>query len=211
MELAQHFKNYLMQALVVPSIVPSGHANTSTIQTRVLSTSRSLTMHIVLLALALIATLASPAHAQNAATSIAKDATQASKTARLSIDALCAQLTLDEVTAIVGKNFERRPEKEKLYQSCTYGDNKEKGQLRVRHFSLSNSILKEAGWRKFVESDAKGKIIERDGVLVSHLRRNKFGTDSIWFKDRQGRELELHVNSGVTENQAVALAKAAID
>lgn len=211
MELVQQFKNYLMQALFIPFIVLSEHANTSTIQTRVLSTLRSLTMHIVLVALAIIATFTSPAHAQNAATNIAKDAAQASKTARLSIDALCAQLTLDEVTAILGKNFERRPEREKLYQSCTYGDSKEKGQLRVRYFSLSSGILKEASWRKFVESDAKGKIVERDGVLVSHFRRNKFGTDSIWFKDHQGRALELNVNSGVTEDQAVALAKAAMN
>lgn len=34
MELSQHFKNYLMQALVFPFIVLSGQANTSAIQTR---------------------------------------------------------------------------------------------------------------------------------------------------------------------------------
>ena len=60
-------------------------------------------------------------------------------------------------------------------------------------------------------AEAKGKVIERDGVLVSHLRRDRFGTDSIWFKDRQGRALELNVNSGITEDQAVALAKSAMD
>jgi hypothetical protein len=46
---------------------------------------------------------------------------------------------------------------------------------------------------------------------VSHFRGKKFGTDSIWFKDRQGHALELNVNSGVTEDQAVALAKSAMD
>ena len=168
-------------------------------------------MHILLLAFAIIATFTPPAHAQSAATGIAKDAARGSKTARLSVDALCAQLTLDEVTAIVGKNFERRPDTEKLYQVCKYGDSKEQRKARVRYFSLGNSIFKEASWRKVVESDAKGKIIERDGVLVSHFRRNKFGTDSIWFKDRQGHALELVVNSGITEDQAVALAKAAMD
>ena len=162
------------------------------------------------LALAIIATSA-PAHAQSAATGIAKDAARGSKAAPLSVDALCARLTLDEVTAIVGKNFERRPEKDKLYQACTYGDSKEKGKRQIRYFSLGSSSLKEASWRKFVESEGKGKVIERDGVLVSHFRRNKFGTDSIWFTDRQGRALELNVNSGVTEDQAVALAKAAMD
>jgi hypothetical protein len=167
-------------------------------------------IQIVLLALAIIAT-STPAHAQGAATGIAKDAARGSKTARLSVDALCAKLTLAEVTAIMGKNFERKPDKEKLYQSCTYGDSKEKDTRQVRYFSLGNSIFHEASWRKFVESDVKGKIIERDGMLVSHLRRNKFGTDTIWFKDRQGRALELNVNSGVTEDQAVALAKAAMD
>jgi hypothetical protein len=211
MQLTQHFKNYLMPALVIPVIVLSGYANTSPVRPRVFFTSRSLTMHIVLLALAIMATFTPPAHAQSAATGIAKDAARGLKTARLSVDALCAQLTLDEVTAIVGKNFERRPDTEKLYQVCKYGDSKEKGKLRVRYFSLGSSILKEASWRKFVESDAKGKIIERDGVLVSHFRRNKFGTDSIWFKDRQGHALELNVNSGITEDQAVALAKAAMD
>ena len=166
-------------------------------------------MYIVLLALAIIATFTPPAHAQGAASGIAKDAARGS--ARLSVDALCAQLTLAEVTAIVGKNFERRPDKDKFYQACTYGDSKEKRNPQVRYFSLGNSIFKKESWRKFVESDAKGRVIERDGVLVSHFRRNKFGTDSIWFKDRQGHALELSVNSGITEDQAVALAKAAMD
>lgn len=166
--------------------------------------------HIAVLALAVLAT-GRPAHAQDAATGIAKDAARGSKTALLSVDALCAQLTLEEVIAIVGKNFTRRPDTEKLYQVCKYGDGKEKGKLQVRYFSLGSSRLKEAGWRKFVEVDAKGEVIERDGVLVSHFRGKKFGTDSIWFTDRQGHALELNVNSGVTEDQAVALAKAAMD
>mgnify|MGYP001618166851 CR=1 FL=1 len=168
-------------------------------------------MHSVLLALAIAATFTPPTHARSAAAGIAKDAARGSKTARLSVAALCAQLTLDEVTAIMGTNFERRPATEKLYQLCKYGDSKEKGKLRVRYFSLGSSIVQEAGWRKLVESEGKGKVIERDGVLVSHFRRNKFSTDSIWFKDRQGHALELNVNSGITEDQAVALAKAAMD
>jgi hypothetical protein len=167
-------------------------------------------MHIVLLALAIIAT-GVQAHAQSAAPGIAKDAVRELETARLSVDALCAQLTLAEVTAIMGKNYERRPDAEKLYQVCKYGDSKERGTLKVRYFSLGSSRLTEAGWRKFVEVDGKGEVIERDGVLVSHFRRNKFGTDSVWFKDRQGHALELNVNSGVTEDQAVALAKSAMD
>ena len=170
-----------------------------------------LTMHIVLVALLILATVPPPVHAQSPATGIAKDIARGSKTARLSVDALCAQLTLDEVTAIMGKNYERMKDTEKMYQVCKYGDSKEKGKMRVRYFSLGSSRLKEAGWRKFVESDAKGKIIQRDGVLVSHFRGNKFGTDSIWFKDRKGHALELNVNSGITEDQAVALAKAAMD
>ena len=168
-------------------------------------------MHVVPLALAIIAILTTPAHAQSTATGIAKDAARGSGTARLSVDALCAKLTLDEVTAIVGRNFERRPGTEQSRPVCKYGDGKEKRTMQVRYFSLGSSIFNEASWRKFVESDAKGKVIERDGVLVSHFRRNKFGTDSIWFTDRQGRALELNVNSGVTEDQAVALAKAAMD
>lgn len=210
MQLADHIKNYLMPTLAFPVVVLSECANTYPIRPRGFFTSRNLTMHIVLLALAILA-MFTPAHAQNAASRIAKDTASGSKTARLSVDALCAQLTLDEVTAILGKNFERKPDTEKLYQVCKYGDSKEKGKLQVRYFTLGSSILKEEGWRKFVESEGKGKVIERDGVLVSHFRRNKFGTDSIWFKDRQGRALELNVNSGITEDQAVALAKAAMD
>lgn len=167
-------------------------------------------MRIVFFAFVIIAS-SLPAHAQSPATGIAKDAARGPKTARLSVDALCAKLTLKEVTAVMGMNFERRPEKDKLYQACTYGDSMEKSTLKVRYFSLGSSRLNEAGWRKFVESEAKGKVIERDGVLVSRFRRNKFGTDTIWFKDRQGNALELNVNSGVTEDQAVALAKAAMD
>ena len=167
-------------------------------------------MHIVLLALAIIATFTAPAHTQGAATGIAKDAARGSKTARLSVDALCAQLTLDEVTAIMGKNFERRPDSEQLFRECQYGDSKDK--QRVRYFSLGSSILTEASWRKTVEAGGKGKVTERDGVLVSHSRGNVFGAlDDIWFKDRQGHALELNVNSGITEDQAVALAKAAMD
>ena len=184
--------------------------------------SRTITFSMLMLTVAVLslascsdggsssATNTPPAHAQSVASGIAKDAARGSKTAQLSVDALCLKLTLDEVTAIVGKNFERRPDHEKVFHACTYGDSREKQQ--VRYFSLGNTMFKEAAsWRKFVESDAKGKVIERDGVLVSHFRRNKFGTDSIWFKDRQGRALELNVNSGITEDQAVALAKAAMD
>ncbi len=151
------------------------------------------------------------AHARSVATGIARDVAQGSKTARLSADALCAQLTLDEVTAIMDKNFERRPDK--LFQECKYGDRKDK--QRVRYFSLGSSILKEAGWRKMVESGGKGKVIERDGVLVGHSRHSRgkgFGDlDEIWFKDRQGHALYLRVNAKISEDQAVALAKAAMD
>ncbi len=151
------------------------------------------------------------AHARSVATGIARDVAQGSKTARLSADALCAQLTLDEVTAIMDKNFERRPDK--LFQECKYGDSKDK--QRVRYFSLGSSILKEAGWRKMVESGGKGKVIERDGVLVGHSRHSRgkgFGDlDDIWFKDRQGHALYLRVNAKISEDQAVALAKAAMD
>lgn len=165
-------------------------------------------MHIVVLAFAVLTAFAQ-AHAQSASTGVAKEAARGSRTVPLPADALCAKLTLDEVTAIMGKNFEQRPHT--LYPGCKYGDSLEKGKLQVRYFTLGNSRLNEAGWRKFVESEGKGKVVERDGVLVSRFRRNKFGTDSIWFKDRQGHALELNVNSGLTEDQAVALAKSAMD
>ena len=64
-------------------------------------------MHIVLLALAIISTFA-PAHAQSAATGIAKEVARGSKAAPLPVDALCTRLTIDEVTSIMGKNFEQR-------------------------------------------------------------------------------------------------------
>ena len=165
-------------------------------------------MHIAVFAIAILTALGQ-AHAQGAATGVAKEAARGPRTVPLSAEALCAKLTLDEVTAIMGKNFEQRPHT--LYPGCKYGDSKEKGKLQVRYFTLGNSSLKEANWRKVVESEGKGKVVERDGVLVSRFRGNKFGTDSIWFKDRQGHALELNVNSGVTEDQAVALAKSAID
>jgi len=166
-------------------------------------------MPIVMFALAIIATVTSSAHAQSAATGIAKDAARGSKT-RLSVDALCAQLTLDEVTAIMGKDFVRRPDTEQLFQECKYGDSKDK--QRVRYFSLGSSIVTEASWRKMVESGGKGKVTERDGVLVGHHRANGFGAlDDIWFKDRQGHALYLSVNTKITEDQAVALAKAAMN
>ena len=166
--------------------------------------------HIALLALAIIATFTPSAHAQSAATGVAKDAARGSKTARLSVDALCAQLTLDEVTAIMGRNFERRPDTEHLFRECRYGDSKDKE--RVRYFSLGSNILKEASWREMVESGGKGKVTERDGVLVGDYRGNGFGAlDDIWFKDRQGHALYLRVNAKITEDQAVALAKAAMD
>ena len=167
-------------------------------------------MHILLLALAIIATFTPPAHAQRAATGIANDAARGSKTARLSVDALCAQLTLDEVTAIMGRNFERRPDGEQLFKECKYGDSTDK--QRVRYFSLGSNIVSEASWRKTMESGGKGKVTERDGVLVGHHRGNDFGAlDDIWFKDRQGHALYLRVNAKITEDQAVALAKAAMN
>ncbi|MBU0483889.1 MAG: hypothetical protein KKB30_05180 [Proteobacteria bacterium] len=150
-------------------------------------------------------------HTQGMAAGTKKDAGHGSKTTGLTTDELCAQLTLDEVNTIMGKKFERRLDTEKLYQGCTYGDSTEKGRLQVSYFSLGNSRLQKESFRKFVESEAKGKIVERDGLLVSHFRRNNFGTDSIWFEDRQGHALELNVNSGISEDQAVALVKAAMD
>lgn len=165
-------------------------------------------MHIMVLAIAIL-TASAQAHAQSAASGVANEVARGSRTAPLSADALCAKLTLDEVTAVMGRSFERRPHT--LYPGCKYGDSNEKNKRQVRYFTLGNSTLKEAGWRKFVESDGKGKVVERDGVLVSRFRGNKFGTDSIWFKDRQGRALELNVNSGLTEDQAVALARSAMD
>ena len=170
------------------------------------SIGSSLTIRSVLLALAIVATFTPPAHTQGEAAGIAKDAARGSKTARLSVDALCAQLTLDEVTAIMGKDFERRPDAEQSFQECKYGDSKDK--QRVRYFSLGSSIMKEAGWRNTMES-IKGKVSERDGVLVSHSNRGAL--IEIWFKDRQGHALYLRVNSGITEDQAVALAKASMN
>jgi len=120
-------------------------------------TSRRLTMHIALRVLAIIATLAPPAYAQSVATGIARDAAQGSKTARLSVDTLCAQLTLDEVTAIMGENFARRPDTEQLFRECKYGDSKDK--QRVRFFSLGSNILKEASWRKMFESGGKARSL----------------------------------------------------
>jgi hypothetical protein len=168
-------------------------------------------MHIALLVVAISAASTPPAHAQGVGTGMARDAARGSKTARLSADALCAQLTLDEVTAVMGKNFERRPDK--VFLECKYGDSKDTE--RVRFFSLGSSILKEAGWREMVESGGKGKVTERDGVLVGHSRPSRgkgFGAlDEIWFKDGQGHALYLRVNAKISEDQAVALAKAAMD
>jgi hypothetical protein len=130
----------------------------------------------------------------------------------LSVDDLCAKLPVDKVTAIMGKNFNRRTDGEALFRECKYGDSKDK--QRVRYFSLGSfeSGRTEASWRKEIESGGKGKVSARDGVLVGDRRGNGFDTfDSIWFRDRQGRALYLTVNSGVTEDQAVALAKAAMD
>ncbi len=168
-------------------------------------------MRIALTVLAVFAALMSSAKAQGTASGVAKDVARGSKTARLPVEALCAKLTLDEVKAIAGKAFERRTDMEKTFQVCKYGDSQEHAKMQVRYFTLGSSVMTAESWRKFIEVDAKGKVIERDGMLVSHLRRNKFGNDTVWFKDRQGRALELHANSGITEDQAVALAKAAMD
>jgi formylglycine-generating enzyme required for sulfatase activity len=163
-------------------------------------------MHIVLLALAIIVT--APAH--GAATAIGQDAARRAQPPRLSVDALCAQLTLAEVAAIMGKNFVRRPDTEELFKECKYGDSQDK--QKVRYFSLGSQTMTEASWRKSVESGGKGKVTARDGVLVSDRRGRGFGAlDEVWFTDRQGRALYLRVNAKITEDQAVALAKAAMN
>jgi len=206
MQLTQHIKKCQMPALA--SDHPVRMLDGIPYRPRVVFTSSSLTMHIVGLALVIVAMSIPSAHAQSAATGIANDAARGSKAGRLSVDALCAQLTLDEVTAIMGREFERRPDGEQLFRECRYGDSKDK--QRVRYFSLGSNILTEASWRKVVESDGKGKVTERDGVLVGDYRGNGFGAlDDIWFKDRQGHALYLRVNAKITEDQAVALAKAA--
>lgn len=151
------------------------------------------------------------AHAQDAAKALAKEAMTSKRLPPLSIEALCARLTQDEVAAVVGAHFQRKPEKDALFRGCTYADSKEKGSVPVRYFRLVNSHVSEAGFRRTVEEVSKGKVISRDGVLVSHIRRNKFATDTVWVRDGQGRALELSVNSGVSEDQAVALAKAALN
>jgi hypothetical protein len=176
-------------------------------------TPGSLTIRFALLIVSIFVASTLPVHAQNVAGGVAKDAARGSRIPRPTADALCAQLSLDEVTAIVGKNFERIQDKapDKANQACKYGDRTEKSTLPVRYFSLRSSLFKDETFRKFVETGAKGKVVERDGVLVSHFRGNKFGADSIWFRDRRGQALELSVNSGISEDQAVALAKAAMD
>ena len=133
---------------------------------------------------------------------------------RLSVAQLCAKLPPEKVQAIMGKKFQRRNKGEDLFQECKYGDSTEKGSMPVRYFSLGSYALssKEAGWRKQIEGKGKGKVTERDGVLVGDRNGNGFGTlDTIWFKDRSGHPLYLTVNAGVTEDQAVALAKAAMN
>jgi len=169
-------------------------------------------MQLALLMLPVLMVLMPPAHAQGAPTGNAKAAARGANMARMPVDALCAKLTPDKVTAIMGKNFVRRTDGEELFRECKYGDSKDK--QRVRYFSLGSfeSGKTEASWRKEIESGGKGKVSARDGLLVGDRRGNGFDTfDSIWFRDRQGRALYLTVNSGITEDQAVALAKAAMD
>ena len=173
---------------------------------------RNFNMKIFLLLLAIIAMPISPAHAENVATTVGKDAARGSITGRLPVEALCAKLTLEKVITIMGKHYARRADGEQLFLECKYGDSKEKGKMPVRYFSLGSSILKEANWRKTVESGGKGKVTERDGVLVGDYRGDGFGAlDEIWFKDKLGRALYLRANSGVSEDQAVKLAKAAME
>ena len=86
--------------------------------------------------------------------------------------------------------------------------------MTVRYFSLGSYALgrKEASWRKEIEGNGKGTVTERDGVLVGDRQGNGFGAlDTLWFKDRSGHPLYLTVNAGVTEDQAVALAKAVLN
>lgn len=132
---------------------------------------------------------------------------------RLTVEQLCAKLTLEKVQAIMGKHYVRRERGEALYIECKYGDGKEKVSMPVRYFSLGSyqRTMTEASWRKQIEGKGKGKVTERDGVLVGDRLGNGFGTlDTIWFKDAAGHPLYLTVNSAVTEDQAVALAKAAL-
>ncbi len=150
-------------------------------------------------------------HAQDAAKAVAKEVLNPKRVPPLSIEALCTRLTLDEVKAVLGAAYVRKPEKDALFGSCTYGDGSEKSAMPIRYFKLSNSKVDDAGFRRIVEGVGRGKVVERDGVLVSHLRRNKFGTDTVWFMDREGRALELAVNAGVSEDQAVSLVKLALN
>ena len=132
---------------------------------------------------------------------------------RLSVEQLCARLTIEKVQALMGKHYTRREKGESLYLECKYGDSREKGSMPVRYFSLGSYNVKtsEASWRKEIEGKGKGIVSARDGVLVGDRLGNGFGTlDTVWFKDKSGHPLYLTVNSGVTEDQAVALAKAAM-
>lgn len=95
-------------------------------------------MRIVLLAFMIIAAL--PAvYGQTPAGSIAKKIERGTKAPLLSIDALCAKLTPEQVTAIMGSNFVRMPDRDKPLQRCTYGDSKEKGAMGIRYFGLGSS------------------------------------------------------------------------
>lgn len=114
----------------------------------------------------------------------------------------------------MGKHFQRREKGEELFQECKYGDSNEKGSMPVRYFSVGSYFFKskEAAWRKEIEGNGKGRVTERDGLLIGDRQGNGFGAlDTIRFSDRAGHPLYLTVNAGVTENQAVALAKAALN
>jgi len=160
------------------------------------------------------AAFSSAAFAQSATADSSKAPIRASSAYRLSVAQLCAKLSLEKVQKIMGKHYQRREKGEELFQECKYGDGKEKSSMTVRYFSLGSYALgkKDASWRKEIEGKGKGKVTERDGVLVGDRQGNGFGPlDTLWFKDKSGHPLYLTVNTGVTEDQALALAKAALN
>ena len=126
------------------------------------------------------------------------DSTTPTSATAIDADELCRLVPASAVAAAVGEAWPRvaDPSGGCRYQSEVHS---------TSTVTIDATALTDAAWRAQV-TKAGGHLTEQDGVLVADYRGDGFGPlDELWWIGPTGHTLVLHVDNGVTLEQALAV------